>query len=125
VLGTTVEFWPGDAEYGKRVGDEKTIALLPDQLRPRVVGTTIGTPPRFGEIKIGTAKTMTVIRHAAKYGRTKWLALDDDAWGVPSDYEQHFLHTDSGNGTRRTASAPTVARVAGIIRAFPAVELSE
>lgn len=77
------------------LGPEKTIALLPDHLRCRVVGTTLGTPPRLGEIKDGTAKTMTVIRHAVKHGLTNWLALDDEAWGVPSDFEQHFLHTDS------------------------------
>lgn len=77
------------------LGAERTIALLPDELRRRVVGTTIRTPPRLGEIKDGTAKTMTVIRHAAKYGLTRWLVLDDEAWGVPSGYEQHFLHTDS------------------------------
>ncbi|WP_035568775.1 HAD domain-containing protein [Caballeronia sordidicola] len=77
------------------LGAEKTIALLPDHLRCRVVGTTLGTPPRLGEIKDGTAKTMTVIRHAVKHGLTNWLALDDEAWGVPSDFEQHFLHTDS------------------------------
>jgi len=79
----------------RTLGAEKTIALLPDELRRRVVGTTLGTPPRFSEFKDGTAKTMTVIRHAAKYGLTRWLVLDDEAWGVPSGYEQHFLHTDS------------------------------
>ncbi|MFM0617008.1 HAD domain-containing protein [Paraburkholderia nemoris] len=77
------------------LGAEKTIELLPDELRRRVMGTTLGTPPRLGEIKDGTAKTMSVIRHAAKHGLTRWLALDDEAWGVPSDFEQHFLHTDS------------------------------
>lgn len=77
------------------LGAGRTIALLPDELRRRVVGTTLGTPPRLGEIKDGTAKTMSVIRHAAKHGLTRWLALDDEAWGVPSDFEQHFLHTES------------------------------
>ncbi|ASL47824.1 hypothetical protein bAD24_III10535 [Burkholderia sp. AD24] len=79
----------------RTLGVEKTIALLPGALCRRVVGTTLGTPPRLGEIRDGTAKTMTVIRHALKHGVTIWLALDDEAWGVPSDYEQHFLHTDS------------------------------
>jgi hypothetical protein len=77
------------------LGAGRTIALLPDHLRRKVVGTTLGTPPRLGEIKDGTAKTMAIIRHAAKHGLMKWLALDDEAWGVPSGYEQHFLHTDS------------------------------
>ncbi|MFL9959082.1 HAD domain-containing protein [Paraburkholderia nemoris] len=76
------------------LGADKTIALLHDELRRRVVGTTLGTPPRFGEIKDGTAKTMTVIRHAAKYGLTRWLVLDDEAWGVPSGYEQQFVRTN-------------------------------
>ncbi|ASL44107.1 hypothetical protein bAD24_I11495 [Burkholderia sp. AD24] len=75
------------------LGAGKSIALLPDQLRHRVVGTTLDTPPRLGEIKDGTAKTMTAIRHAAKHSIQRWLALDDEAWGVPSDYEQHFLRT--------------------------------
>ena len=76
------------------LGAGKTIALLPDQLRRRVVGTTLGTPPRLSEISNGSAKAMTVIRHAVKHGLTTWLALDDEAWGMPSDFEQHFLHTD-------------------------------
>jgi hypothetical protein len=76
------------------LGAGKTIALLPDQLRRRIVGTTLGTPPRFGEIRDGTAKTMTAIRHAAKHGLTTWLVVDDEAWGAPPGFEQHFLHTD-------------------------------
>ncbi|WP_408415564.1 HAD domain-containing protein [Paraburkholderia caledonica] len=77
------------------LGAGKTIALLPDELRHRVVGTTLGTPPRICEFRDGTAKTMSVIRHAAKYFLTTWLAIDDEAWGVPSGFEQHFLHTKS------------------------------
>ncbi|MDR8401856.1 HAD domain-containing protein [Paraburkholderia sp. USG1] len=77
------------------LGAERTIGLLPEQLRRRVVGTTLGTPPRLSEISNGSAKAMTVIRHAVRHGLTTWLAIDDEAWGVPSDFEQHFLHTDS------------------------------
>lgn len=77
------------------LGAERTIALLPDHLLRKVVSTTLGTPPRLGEIKDGTAKTMSIMRHAARHGVSKWLALDDDAWGVPSGFEEHFLHTDS------------------------------
>jgi hypothetical protein len=77
------------------LGAEKTIALLPGPLRRRVAGTTLGTPPRLSEIRNGSAKAMTIVRHAVKHGMTKWLALDDEAWGVPSGFEQHFLHTDS------------------------------
>jgi hypothetical protein len=76
------------------LGAEKTIALLPGHLRSRVVGTTLHTPPRFGEVKDGTAKTMTAIRHAAKHCLTTWLVVDDEAWGVPPGFEQHFLRTD-------------------------------
>lgn len=76
------------------LGAGKTIALLPDQLRHRLVGTTLHTSPRLGEIKDGTAKTMTVFRHAVKYSLTTWSALYDEAWGVPPGFEQHFLHTD-------------------------------
>lgn len=76
------------------LGAGKTIALLPDELRQRVVGTTLNTPPRLSEIKDGTAKTMTAIRHAAKHGLTTWLVVDDEAWGVSPGFERHFLHTD-------------------------------
>ncbi|MFM0277730.1 HAD domain-containing protein [Paraburkholderia sediminicola] len=82
----------------RTLGSDRTIALLPDELRRRVVGTTLGTPPRFGEILDGTSKAMTPIRHAQKYGLTTWLALDDEAWGVPRGFEQHFLHTNSETG---------------------------
>jgi hypothetical protein len=51
----------------RTLGIEKTIALLPDHLRRRVVGTTLGTPPRLSEISNGSAKAMTVIRHAVKH----------------------------------------------------------
>jgi len=38
---------------------------------------------------------MSLIRHALKHGLATWLALDDEAWGVPSGYEQPFLRTHS------------------------------
>jgi hypothetical protein len=79
--------WP------RSLGAGKTIALLPDQLRLSVVGTTLGTPLRFGEIRDGKATAMTVIRRAARYGLTRWPMVDDDAWGVSSGFEQHFLHS--------------------------------
>ena len=77
------------------LGAEKTAALLPDELRGRVVGTTLGTPPRLSEIRDGSARAWILIRHARKIGVTRWLPLDDEAWGVPLGLEQHFLHTKS------------------------------
>ncbi|MFM0226608.1 HAD domain-containing protein [Paraburkholderia dipogonis] len=93
----------------RTLGAERTIALVPVELRRRVVGTTLNTPPRLGEIRNGSAKAMTVIRHASKNRLIKWLALDDEAWGVPIEYESYFLRTDSKTaglaGSTQTAKA--------------------
>ncbi|WP_408468074.1 HAD domain-containing protein [Paraburkholderia sp. RL17-380-BIE-A] len=80
------------------LGAGETVALLPDQLRLSVVGTTLGTALRFREIRAGKANTMTVFCHAARYGLTRWLVVDNEAWGVFSGVEQHFLHSGPETG---------------------------
>jgi hypothetical protein len=73
------------------LGEDRTVAMLPEGLQVRVVGTTLRFPPRFGEIRIGTGRTGSILRHAATCGLQKWLALGDDLYGVPLDMGSHFL----------------------------------
>ncbi|WP_404983211.1 MULTISPECIES: HAD domain-containing protein [unclassified Caballeronia] len=80
------------------LGAERTTELLPDELRRRVVGTTRETPPRLAELRDGSAKAWVPIHHARKHAIRLWLALDDEAWGVPSGFEHHFLRTSSETG---------------------------
>jgi hypothetical protein len=80
------------------LGAERTTELLPDELRRRVVGTTRETPPRLAELRDGSAKAWVPIRHARKHAIRRWLALDDEAWGIPSGFEHHFLWTSSETG---------------------------
>jgi hypothetical protein len=80
------------------LGADRTIELLPYELRRRVVGTTRGTPPRLGELHNGSAKVWVPIRHARKHEIQKWLALDDETWGIPPGFEQHFLRTSPAIG---------------------------
>jgi hypothetical protein len=77
------------------LGAERTAALLPHELHCRIVGTTLSTPPRLSEIRDGSAKATTPIRHARKHGIKRWLALDDEAWGIPLGFEHHFLRTQT------------------------------
>ena len=78
----------------RKLGPEKIIGLLPTELIRRVVGTTKDTPPRLGELRDGSARACIPIRHARKHGMSRWLALDDECWGIPVGFEHHFLRTE-------------------------------
>jgi hypothetical protein len=93
------------------LGAETTIALRPEQLRRRVFGTTLSTPPRLGEIKDGTAKTMLLIRHALKHGLLTWLALDNGGGAYLQNSSSIFAHR-FGISTRLAERSQTATRVA-------------
>jgi hypothetical protein len=71
---------------------------LPKQLRERVVGTTRKFPGRFGELRDGTWRTGSILRHAFTYAINTWLALGDDLYGVPPDMASHFLRVPADTG---------------------------
>ncbi|MCC8402014.1 hypothetical protein LJ655_08925 [Paraburkholderia sp. MMS20-SJTN17] len=73
----------------RTLGAEKTIALLPDELRQRVVDTT-----RSRMVENIKSKTLSTIVYSTERRLTNWLAVDDGAWTVPR-YAEHYLCTDS------------------------------
>lgn len=88
------------------LGEARTAALLPPELSARVVGTTLLYPPRMGEVRSGTGRTMSILRHAAACGIKTWLAVGDDLYGIPVGEERHFLHVPPGTRTRRGWCSP-------------------
>jgi hypothetical protein len=82
ILTTNWTWWFGDAG---------TIALMPIELRQRVVGTTCEYPPRFGELQNGSGRTWSIIRHAGAHRLNRWLAIGDDFRGVPLDLMSRFF----------------------------------
>lgn len=83
------------------LGEVRTAALLPPELSARVVGTTLLHPPRMGEVRSGTGRTMSILRHARAFGIETWLAVGDDLYGIPGGEERHFLRVppDTALGT--------------------------
>jgi hypothetical protein len=82
----------------KSMPSERVIEYLPCGLRHRVVGDTNRVVPRFGEVRNGTARTNVILRHARAAGLTTWLALDDAAFGIPREFERHFVRLESARG---------------------------
>ncbi|MFM0653454.1 HAD domain-containing protein [Paraburkholderia sediminicola] len=89
VLTTSWTRWFGDAD---------TAALLPRELRQKVVGTTREYPPRFGELQNGSGRTWSIIRHAGAHRLNKWLAIGDDFRGVPLDLMSRFFVVPKDTG---------------------------
>ncbi|WP_434718154.1 HAD domain-containing protein [Paraburkholderia sp. A1BS-2L] len=89
------------------LGEARTAELLPVELSARVVGTTLHYPPRFGEVRAGFGRTMSILRHAAAYGIETWLALSDDYFSLPFVKESNFLRVPSD-----TALGTPIVRIA-------------
>ncbi|MCP3721401.1 HAD domain-containing protein [Paraburkholderia sp. CNPSo 3281] len=90
--------------WARRLPQERVIAYLPPELRPRVVGTTSSIKPRRSYVLDGTERT-DVIRSYAYGKRLKhWLAIDDAVFGAeqferePGELVDHFLLLDSTKG---------------------------
>lgn len=94
VLTTSWMRWCGDAD---------TIALLPGELRQRVVGTTREYPPRFGELQNGSGRTWSIIRHAGAHRLKTWFAIADDFRGVPLDLMSRFFVVPKDTGLETTS----------------------
>jgi len=84
--------------WTRTLGEMRTAAMLPEQLRKRVVGTTLKFPGRLGEIRDGTWRTGSILRHTFACAIETWLALGDDFFGVPSDMQSHFVRLPSETG---------------------------
>jgi len=88
----------------RRLPEERVIAYMPPELRPRVVGTTSSIKPRRSYVLDGTERT-DVIRSYAYGKRLKhWLAIDDAVFGAerfgrePGELTDHFLLLDPTRG---------------------------
>ncbi|MEM5311875.1 HAD domain-containing protein [Paraburkholderia sp. JHI869] len=102
--------------WARRLPEERVIAYLPPELRPRVVGTTSSIKPRRSYVLDGTERT-DVIRSYAYGKRLKhWLAIDDAVFGaeqferVPGELVKHFLLLDSSKGIRDYNALRRIAR---------------
>jgi HAD domain in Swiss Army Knife RNA repair proteins len=81
-------------DWIRTVGLERTKCLLPVPLRARVLDTILAYRPRLSELLDGSAKTRAILAHSRLHRVLAWLAIDDETFGVPVEYEQHFLRTD-------------------------------
>ncbi|MEX3982148.1 HAD domain-containing protein [Paraburkholderia sp. EG287A] len=83
---------------------EQVISYLPAQLAKRVVGTTQGYRARFGDWKIGIARTYIIRTYVLKHRLKNWLAIDDSVYGARDlrtdllDLESHLVLLDSRRG---------------------------
>jgi hypothetical protein len=88
----------------RRLPEERVIAYLPPELRPRVVGTTCDIKPRRSYVLDGMARTYTITSYVYGKGLKHWLAIDDAVFGAarfgrePGELTDHFLLLDSAYG---------------------------
>jgi hypothetical protein len=84
--------------------EERVIAYLPPELRPRVVGTTSDIKPRRSYVLDGTERTHVIASYAYGKRLAHWLAIDDAVFGAwrfgrqPGELTAHFLLLDSAHG---------------------------
>lgn len=66
----------------RRLPEERVIAYLPPELRPRVVGTTGSTKPRRSYVLDGTERTHVIASYVYGKRLRHWLAIDDAVFGA-------------------------------------------
>jgi len=103
LLAKRVESYPDvqivlTTEWLRTLGRDGAASYLPESLRARVVGDTLAVSRRLSEIRNGSERTSIILRHAWRQSVKAWLALDDAAWGVPAEFEHHFVHLDPTKG---------------------------
>ncbi|WP_296655259.1 HAD domain-containing protein [Paraburkholderia sp.] len=69
---------------------EQVVSFLPLPLANRVVGTTQGYRARFGDWKIGIARTYIIRSYVLEHRLKNWLAIDDSVYGA-RDLSTNFL----------------------------------
>jgi hypothetical protein len=90
--------------WARRLPEERVIAYLPPELRPRVVGTTSSIKPRRSYVLDGTERTHVIASYAYGKRLKHWLAIDDAVFGAerfgrqPGELVDHFLLLDSSKG---------------------------
>ena len=99
LLVSLLEPWPEveivlTTSWLSKLSVEQVVAYLPAQLAKRVVGTTQGYRARFGDWKIGIARTYIIRTYVFKHRLKNWLAIDDSVYGA-RDLSTDFLALDS------------------------------
>lgn len=90
--------------WARRLPEERVIAYLPPELRPRVVGTTSSIKPRRSYVLDGTERTHVITSYAYGKRLKHWLAIDDGVFGAerfgrePGELTDHFLLLDPTRG---------------------------
>ncbi|MGF6636515.1 HAD domain-containing protein [Paraburkholderia sp. MM6662-R1] len=90
--------------WARRLPEERVIAYLPSELRPRVVGTTSDIKPRRSYVLDGTERTDVICSYVYGKRLKHWLAVDDAVFGAerfgrePGELVEHFLLLDSSKG---------------------------
>ncbi len=88
----------------RRLPEERVIAHLPPELRPRVVGTTSSIKPRRSYVLDGTERTYVIASYVYGKRLRHWLAIDDAVFGAerfgrePGELVDHFLLLDPTRG---------------------------
>ena len=81
--------------WGHHFGQQEAASYLPEGLRNRVVGRTIELKaPRGWEIAI----------HAEEKGIIDWIALDDDVFMWPEEYQHRLVDCDPSLGLSNLAT---------------------
>ena len=90
--------------WARRLPEERVIAYLPPELRPRVVGTTRDIKPRRSYVLDGTKRTDVICSYVYGKRLKHWLAIDDSVFGTerfgrePGELTDHFLLLDPSIG---------------------------
>ncbi|TAL98802.1 MAG: hypothetical protein EPN73_02325 [Paraburkholderia sp.] len=109
LLVTLLEPYPSveivlTTSWTRSLPSEKVMSYLPPALARRVVATTHGTTARFGDFQNGTDRTYIICKFVRNKRLTRWLALDDRAYGieqferVPGELQEHFVCLDPSRG---------------------------
>jgi hypothetical protein len=109
LLINLLEPWPEvkivlTTSWLNKLSVEQVVSYLPLPLAKRVVGTTQGYKARFGDWKLGIARTYIIRDYVFGHRLKNWLAIDDSAYGahdLSTDFlplESHLALLDSQRG---------------------------
>ncbi|EUC18712.1 hypothetical protein PMI06_003088 [Burkholderia sp. BT03] len=111
--------------WTRNLSPEKVISFLPSELARRVVATTRSSTARLGYIKDGTDRTYIICTFASNRRLTRWLALDDRAYGiekferVPGELQSHFVCLDPSRGISDQRALDRIQEWLGSVHTTP------
>lgn len=119
LLVSLLEPWPEveivlTTSWLKTLSVEQVVSYLPLPLAKRVVGTTQGYKARFGDWKIGIARTYIIRAYVFDHRLKNWLAIDDSVFGahdLSTDFLQLEPHLELLDSRRGIGGAETQQRI--------------